>query len=75
MKRPCPHCGQFKLESRWVKPTTNFAMIALIGIPLSIVLIGFFMIPFGIIGAVVTMLTVKGKKCRNCGWTTTDSIY
>lgn len=44
--------------------------MVMIGVPLCLVLLGFIIVPIGVIGAALSFALLKGDKCTHCGWTT-----
>lgn len=72
MNRLCPHCDQYKLEPRWGRMVLFGIWLVFIGLPLCLLLIGFIFIPIGILMIVLGRLCLKGYRCVNCGWNSTE---
>lgn len=70
MNGQCPNCRQFKIEKRWARVVLAGAWITIVGIPLSLVLIGLIFIPIGIAMMVIGRLALRGEYCVNCHWST-----
>lgn len=65
----CANCHYYTMVPRNARAILCFLSVTVVGLPLCLILIGFIMVPIGIVGMFLSWLLLKGEYCTNCGFT------